>query len=94
MNIRKPDSSRRSSGKNGEFILMDLKATFMFQRGDDTELVFVLPWVHPAQHDIYICPKNHELGNDLIHPCALAAVMAVAPKRDTGVMQLQFNTFA
>lgn len=88
MNIRKPDSSRRSSGRNGEFILMDFKATFMFQRGDDTEPGFVLPWVHPAQHDVCICARNHELGKDLSHPCTLAAVMAVAPKRDTGVMQL------
>lgn len=42
-----------------------------------------LPQAHPAQHDVFIFSRNHDLSKDLIHPCALAVVMAVAPKKDT-----------
>lgn len=85
--VRKSNSSRTSSGRNCEFILMDFKATFMFRGRDDTEPGFALPWAHPAQHDVFMFARNHELGKDLINSCALAAVMAVTQIGVTGVMQ-------
>lgn len=80
--VRKSNSSRTSSGRNCEFILMDFKATFMFRGRDVTEPGFALRWAHPAEHDVFIFARNHELGKDLINSCALAVVAAVTPKSD------------
>lgn len=54
-----------------------------YSRGKtDIESGFALTQAHPAQH-VFIFAWNHELGKDVIHPCALTLVMAVTPKRGT-----------
>lgn len=66
MKVKKLNSSRTFSGRNSELILMDFKAIFTLQRGDDTERGFALPQAHPAQHDVFIFVRNHELGKNII----------------------------